>query len=80
MNATGAWHCWIMADDLKEFVHERFRRTDEKLDKVLEVLVEMRTTEVGMLQILAALDARQLRMEARLDRIERRLELADAPA
>jgi hypothetical protein len=69
-----------MADDLKEFVHERFRRTDEKLDKVLEVLVEMRTTEAGMLQILAALDARQLRMEARLDRIERRLELADAPA
>ena len=70
----------MMPDDLKEFVHERFRRTDEKLDKVLEVLVEMRTTEAGMLQILAALDARQLRMEARLDRIERRLELADAPA
>ena len=70
----------MMPDDLKEFVHERFRRTDEKLDKVLEVLVEMRTTEAGMLQILAALDARQLRMEARLDRIERRLDLADAPS
>ncbi len=69
----------VMADDLKEFVHERFRRTDEKLDKLFDVVAEMRTTQAGMLQILAAIDARQLRMEARLDRIEKRLDLVDAP-
>jgi hypothetical protein len=66
-----------MADDLREFVHERFRRTDEKLDKILAVLVELRTTETGVLQILAALDARQLRMETRLDRMETRLGMVD---
>jgi archaellum component FlaC len=27
-----------MADDLREFVHERFRRTDEKLDKLVELM------------------------------------------
>jgi hypothetical protein len=69
-----------MADDLKEFVHERFRRTDEKLDKVLEVLVEMRTTQAGMLQILSAHDNHLLRIEGRLDRIEKRLDLVDAPS
>jgi hypothetical protein len=71
---------WKMANDLKEFVHERFRRTDEKLDKVLEVLVELRTTQTGMLQILSAHDNRLLRIESRLDRIEKRLDLADAPS
>lgn len=67
-----------MSDDLKEFVHERFRRTDEKLDKLMAVLVELRTTQAGILQILAAIDNRDLRTDQRLDRIEKRLDLADA--
>jgi hypothetical protein len=66
-----------MADDLREFVHERFRRTDEKLERILAVLVELRTTQAGILQILAALDNRDLRTDQRLDRIEARLELVD---
>jgi hypothetical protein len=69
-----------MGGDLGEFVYERFRRTDEKLDEVLEVLVELRTTQTGMLQILSAHDNRLLRIENRLDRIEKRLDLADAPS
>jgi hypothetical protein len=52
-----------MADDLKEFVQERFRRTDEKLDRLMAVLVELRTTQSGILQILAAIDDRDLRTE-----------------
>jgi len=66
-----------VADDLREFVHERFRRTDEKLERILAVLVELRTTQAGILQILAALDNRDLRTDRRLDRIEARLELVD---
>jgi ribosome-associated translation inhibitor RaiA len=66
-----------VADDLREFVHERFRRTDEKLERILAVLVELRTTQAGILQILAALDNRDLRTDQRLDRIEARLELVD---
>ncbi len=62
-----------MTGDIGEFVHERFRRTDEKLDKIMAVLVELRTTQAGMLQILAAMDNRDLRTEQRLDRIEARL-------
>ena len=27
-----------MPDDIREFVHERFRRPDDKLDKVIELL------------------------------------------
>jgi hypothetical protein len=54
-----------MADDIREFVHERFRRTDEKLDRIMSVLVELRTTQAGMLQLLAAMDNRDLRTEQR---------------
>ena len=34
-----------MTDDLREFVHERFRRTDEKLDKVIELLDGLASAE-----------------------------------
>ena len=66
-----------MTDDIREFVHERFRRTDEKLDRIMSVLVELRTTQAGMLQLLAAMDNRDLRTEQRLDRIGARLGLID---
>jgi hypothetical protein len=66
-----------MAADLQEFVHERFRRTDEKLDKLLSMLAELRTTQAGILQILAAMDNRDPRAEQRLDRMEVRLGLVD---
>jgi hypothetical protein len=66
-----------MSDDRKEFVRERFRRTGEKLDEFLAVLVELRTTQAGILQILAAIDNRDLRTDQRLDRVEKRLDLVD---
>ncbi|KAB2918481.1 MAG: hypothetical protein F9K29_07900 [Hyphomicrobiaceae bacterium] len=66
-----------MADDLKEFVHERFRRTDEKLDRVIELLGDLRM-RIGILeQQGASLSNRIDRMESRLERIERRLDLSD---
>jgi archaellum component FlaC len=77
---------WDMAtDDLKEFVHERFRRTDEKLDKVIDYLIGLRDrvgrVEVNTAQIqvtLAEHSSRMDRIESRLERIEKRLDLVEA--
>jgi hypothetical protein len=63
--------------DLKEFVHERFRRVDEKLDKVIDAVTEVRAHQAAMLQILASQDNHLLQVEMRLSRIEKRLDLAD---
>jgi len=56
-----------MADepDIRHFVHERYRQTDARLDQILNVIGEVQ---------------RQLdNITGRLDRIEHRLELRDAP-
>ena len=63
--------------DLKEFVHQRFRRVDEKLDKMVDALAEIRTHQAAMLNILASHDTHMLRMEVRLGDIEKRLALVD---
>jgi len=62
-----------MADDLREFIDEHFRRFDEKLDSLISVLVELQTAQAGTLQSLAAMDNRDLGIE----RIEARLGLID---
>jgi hypothetical protein len=75
-----------MADDtdLRQFVHERFQRTDDKLnaalaklDKTLDGLAELRQMVSGIVQILASHDQHMLAMEVRRGRIEKRLELHD---
>ena len=66
-----------MANDVKEFVHPRFRRVDEKLDKVIDALAEIRTHQAAMLNILAPHDTHMLRMEIRLSDIEKRVSLVD---
>jgi hypothetical protein len=62
-----------MADDLREFIDEHFRRFDEKLDSLISVLVELQTAQASTLQSLAAMDNRDLGIE----RIEARLGLID---
>jgi hypothetical protein len=63
--------------DLKAFVRERFRRVDEKLDKVIDALTEIRTHQAAMLNIPASHDTHMPRIEVRLGDIEKRLALAD---
>ena len=63
--------------DLKGIVHERFRRVDEKLDRVIDALTEIRTHQAAMLNILASHDTHMLRMEVRLRDIEKRFALVD---
>jgi hypothetical protein len=69
-----------MADDLREFIDEHFRRFDEKLDRLISVLMELQTTQAGTLRSLAAMDNRDLSIEQRLERIEARLGLIDSRA
>jgi hypothetical protein len=82
-----------MADDIKDFVHERFRYVDAKLDKLLAsgeatnvrlTSMERRITalEGSVVEVHERMDGMQGQLDGigrRLDRIERRLELSDAP-
>jgi hypothetical protein len=72
VSAIGLRQSERMANEpgLKEFVHGRFRRVDEKLDKVIDALAEIRTHQAAMLYILASHDTHMLRMEVRLGDIE----------
>lgn len=80
-------------DALKEFIQERYRKTDAKLDRVLDDLADL-TARVGGLEqgvallhkdlalsheTVATTSVRLDRLDARVRRIERRLELADEP-
>jgi chloramphenicol 3-O-phosphotransferase len=50
---------------------------DEKVDAIVDDLRETRRALSGVVQILASQDAHMLRVEMRLGRIEKRLELHD---
>jgi hypothetical protein len=71
-----------MADEDKvlDFLRERFNRLDARLDGIAHDVHELKVTQAAILQILTSHDARMLRVEERLDRIERRLELTSTPA
>ncbi len=74
-----------MSDDLKEFVHERFRRTDAKLDRLIELMANF-ALRLGFLeQQVASLrtDFAHLRedfahLREDLVRIDRRLDSVDS--
>ena len=82
-----------MAEDLREFAHERFRRTDEKLDKLIELMMGFAQRLNSLEQQVAGLrvdfahlredfvriEHRMGRSDAKLDLIMRRLELVDTP-
>jgi hypothetical protein len=70
-----------MTDELREFVHERFRRTDGKLDHVIELLGAFALRLGSMEQQMASLrtDFAYLRedfvrLDHPLDRLDTRVE------
>lgn len=72
--------------DLREFIHERFRKTDEKLDCALDYMVtvierlgSLEKQAAGLREDVARLDHRLDGFEKRLARIEKRLDLVEAP-
>lgn len=76
---------------LEEFIHERYRKADTKLDDVLrmqrEMLLRLGRLEIGLgrlrrdqggdAETIAHVQVELDRMGGRMDRIERRLQLAD---
>ena len=73
-----------MGDNVENVVLEYLRRLDKKanaldmkVDALADDLRETRTALSGVVQILASQDAHMLRVEMRLGRIEKRLELHD---
>jgi phage shock protein A len=79
------------SSEVLDFLRVRFARTDEKLDRVsndmLEVKQRITALEIQVGTLVATeqthygtIMQRFDRLETRIDRIERRLDLTDAPA
>ena len=68
-----------MADDPDNIVLVYLRRLDEKVDRIVDEMldVKVRLTAVG--EGLAGVNRRLDRLEIRVERIERRLDLVDQP-
>lgn len=67
-----------MGEDPNNLVLVYLRRLDEKLDRLIDDMREIKT-RIGILeQQAASLSSRMDRFEGRLDRIQRRLDLQDA--
>jgi hypothetical protein len=64
-----------MVDDpvIRAFVHERFRRTDEKLDRLADYMVTMIDRLGSLEKQTAGLQEGVARIDHRLDGFERRL-------
>jgi hypothetical protein len=69
-----SWQIAGMSDELKEFVHERFRRTDSKLDQ----LIELSTGFAHLREDFVRIEHRLDRLDTRVERIEQRLGLVEA--
>ncbi|HEY8332194.1 MAG TPA: hypothetical protein VIQ05_00245 [Tardiphaga sp.] len=67
-----------MAEELDNLVLVYLRRLDEKMDRVLDDMRDLKIRVTGLEEGLAGVNRRLDRMEIRIDRIERRLEIADA--
>lgn len=75
-----------MTDEPENLVLIYFRRLDEKLDRVIDdvgdLKVRMTDLEEKVARVdlaIAGINRRMDRVEARLDRIERRLDLVELP-
>lgn len=76
-----------MAEITNEFMYEvlkavqtRLASMDGKLDELKQEMQAFRTHMIGLQQDIGSIHATLVRHEARLDGIERRLGLLDAPA
>jgi hypothetical protein len=56
-----------MVDDIKDFVHERFRRVDDKLDRLL-------ATGEATTQRLASIESRMTSLEASIVHVHERMD------
>ena len=66
-----------MADEPDNLVLRAIRRMDEKLDRLIEDIREIKTRLGFIEQQYASVSSRVDRIEFRLDRIEKRLDLVE---
>jgi hypothetical protein len=69
-----------MSNEPDNIVLIYLRRLDEKVDRLLDEMRDVKVRLTSVEENLAGVHRRIDRMDLRIDRIERRLDLTDAPA
>ena len=68
-----------MADEPDSILLQYMRRFDEKLDRVVDEMLDVQVRLTAVEEGLAGINRRLDRLEMRVERIERRLDLVDHP-
>ena len=68
-----------MADEPENILLQYMRRFDEKLDRVVDEMLDVKVRLTAVEEGLAGINRRLDRLEMRVERIERRLDLVDHP-
>jgi len=68
-----------MADEPDSILLQYMRRFDEKLDRVVDEMLDVKVRLTAVEEGLAGINRRLDRLEMRVERIERRLDLVDHP-
>jgi len=68
-----------MAEDPDNIVLVYLRRLDEKVDRIVDEMLDVKVRLTAVEEGLAGVNWRLDRLEIRVERIERRLDLVDQP-
>lgn len=68
-----------MASEPDNILLQYMRRFDEKLDRVVDEMLDIKIRLTAVEEGLAGVNRRLDRLEQRIERIERRLDLVDQP-
>ena len=68
-----------MVDEPDNIVLQYLRRFDAKLDRVVDEMLDVKVRPTAVEEGLAGVNRRLDRLEIRVERIERRLDLVDQP-
>jgi archaellum component FlaC len=68
-----------MATEPENLLLQYMRRFDEKLDRVVDEMIDVKVRLTAVEEGLAGVNRRLDRLELRVERIERRLDLAEQP-
>ena len=68
-----------MATEPENAVLQYLRRSDEKLDRVIDEMLDVKAPLTAVEEGVAGVNRRLDRLEVRVERIERRLDLVEQP-
>lgn len=68
-----------MANEPDNILLQYMRRFDEKLDRVVDEMLDIKVRLTAVEEGLAGVNRRLDRLELRIERVERRLDLVDQP-